>query len=244
MTPGDVWPQLERGMIIDLAPGVYQGPWEIDVPDVTILAEGATLSGPRDGSALVLAAAGITVRGLRIEDAGTVADLYAPDAAVWMVGCDGCRVEAVTTSGTPGGMRIEASRDVVVSSSALLGGPDGPGVTAYQADGLHLVNVTVDGFLDGVYLERSGAVTIRGVTITGCSAVRVAWHVRGGPERHGLGRGGRWGGFGSDVRSRRQPSLGIRSWATWDRSRTGCWCMKCRACRPAATRCPGTPWER
>ena len=175
LAPGDAWPDLTPGMTVTLEPGMYEGPWEIDVPGVTVEAEGAVLTGPREGSALLLTAPNVTVRDLRIEDAGTVADLYAPDAAVWLLTCDDCRLEGVSTSGTPAGARIEASQGVVIASSAFRGGPEGPGVTAYEAGDLQLVDVTIDGFLDGAYVERSDGVAIRAATVRG--AARYGLHV-------------------------------------------------------------------
>jgi nitrous oxidase accessory protein len=175
LAPGDPWPDLAPGDEVRLTPGRYDGPWEIAVPDVRVHAAGATLVGPRDGSALILSAAGIEVEGLTVRDAGTVADLYAPDAAVWAVDCHGCTLRDLDASGTPAGLRIEASRDLRVADARLRGGPDGPGVTAYQAPGLTFEGLEVDGFLDGLYVERSDGARIVGARIEG--ARRYGLHV-------------------------------------------------------------------
>jgi len=175
LAPGDPWPDLAPGDVVRLADGRYDGPWEIAVPDVRVHAAGATLIGPRDGSALILSAAGIEVDGLTVRDAGTVADLYAPDAAVWAVDCHGCVLRELDASGTPAGLRIEASRDLRVTDARLRGGPDGPGVTAYQAPGLTFEGLEVDGFLDGLYVERSDGARIEGARIEG--ARRYGLHV-------------------------------------------------------------------
>lgn len=175
LTPGDAWPDLAPGDDVTLAPGTYEGPWEIAVPNVTVRAAGATLRGPAEGSAVILAAPGIEVHDLRVRDAGTVADLYAPDAAVWLVDCDRCLVAGLDAAGVPAGLRIEASRDVRVTGARLSGAPEGPGVTAYQAPGLSLAGLEADGFLDGVYIERSDGATVQDAHIEG--ARRYGLHV-------------------------------------------------------------------
>jgi nitrous oxidase accessory protein len=197
LAPGDPWPDLAPGDEVRLAPGRYDGPWEIAVPDVTVRAAGATLTGPRDGSALILSAAGIAVEGLTVRDAGSVADLYAPDAAVWAVDCHGCVLRDLDTAGTPAGLRIEASRDLRVTDARLRGGPDGPGVTAYQAPGLTFEGLAVDGFLDGLYVERSDGARIDGAAVTG--AERYGLHVMFSADLSVRDATVRGGGVGSAV---------------------------------------------
>lgn len=197
LSPGDPWPHLTEGERVVLSPGRYLGPWVIDVPGVRVDADGAELAGPADGSALVLAAPGIEVRGLRIRDAGRVADLYAPDAAAWLIGCHGCRLERIDTAGTPGGLRIEESRDVTIASARLVGAPDGPGLTAYLADGLRVEATQVTGWLDGIYVERSDDVRIADATVTG--ADRYGLHAMFGQGLDVVDTVVRGGGVGSAV---------------------------------------------
>src|SRR6056297_957183 len=175
LRPGDPWPTLAAGDRVRLAPGRYAGPWEIDVADVRVDAAGAQLHGPGEGSALILAAPGVEVHGLAVRDAGSDPDLYAPDAAAWLVGCDGCTLTDLDAAGTPAGLRIEDSSDVRIVWARLRGAPGGPGVTAYRADRLMLDDVQVDGFLDGLYVERSDDVRIDGAFVDG--ARRYGLHV-------------------------------------------------------------------
>lgn len=175
LAPGEPWPELRAGDQVRLAPGGYEGPWEIAVPDVTVRADGAVLRGPAEGSSLILAAPGIAVHGLTVRDAGRVADLYAPDAAAWLLGCDGCVLDGLDARGVPAGVRIEGSEDVRIRNAQLVGGPDGPGVTAYQAPGLHLSALEVEGFLDGLYVERSDGTVVRQAQLHG--AARYGLHL-------------------------------------------------------------------
>lgn len=197
LSPGDPWPTLAAGDRVRLAPGRYAGPWEIDAADVRVDAAGAELHGPADGSALILAAPGIAVHGLAVRDAGSVADLYAPDAAAWLVGCDGCRLTDLDAAGTPAGLRIEDSSDVQIVGARLRGSPGGPGVTAYHADRLTLDDVRVDGFLDGLYIERSDDVRIDGAVVDG--ARRYGLHVMFGAGLQVRDSVVRDGGVGSAV---------------------------------------------
>ncbi|MDZ7706851.1 MAG: hypothetical protein U5J97_02950 [Trueperaceae bacterium] len=61
------------------------------------------------------------MHGLSVRDAGSVADLYAPDAAAWLLGCDGCRLTDLDAAGTPAGLRIEDSSDVRIEGARLSG---------------------------------------------------------------------------------------------------------------------------
>jgi nitrous oxidase accessory protein len=197
LRPGDPWPALAPGDTVRLAPGSYSGPWEIDVAGVRVEAQGATLVGPAEGSALILTAPDVEVRGLAVRDAGAAFDLYAPDAAAWLLGCDRCRLTGLDSEGTPAGLRIESSRDVRIEGARLRGAPEGPGVTAYQADGLEIVDADVRGFLDGVYVERSDDVRIAASEVEG--ARRYGLHVMFGAGLEVTGTTVAGGGVGSAV---------------------------------------------
>jgi nitrous oxidase accessory protein len=86
---------------------------------------------------------------------------------------------------------------VRVDGAQLRGARDGPGVTAYRADGLELVGADVRGFLDGVYVERSDDVRIAANEVRG--ARRYGLHVMfgAGLEVHDTTVAG--GGVGSAV---------------------------------------------
>jgi len=168
--PGEPLPTLAPGDLVTLAAGHHQGPWLVSVADVTLSAEpGAVLDGGGSGSALTLSAPGIRVEGLWVRNVGSNADLYTPDAAFALDGCDGCSLQRVG-AGAPGdgvsaALRIEASADVVVDTLRAYGSGFGPGVTSYQAAGLDLATLELTGFLDGLYLERSDDLQVRDATI-------------------------------------------------------------------------------
>jgi nitrous oxidase accessory protein len=166
LAAGAPLPSLVAGDELVLAPGRHVGPWRIDVPDVTLRTEpGARLDGGGRGSALTLAAPGITVVGLEVRGVGPEGDLYAPDAAFRLDGCHGCRLVDVRAGafaeGVSAALWVEASADVRVVGLRAIGNGAGPGVTSFEAPGLTLEDVRLTGFLDGLYLERSDGLLVR-----------------------------------------------------------------------------------
>lgn len=172
--PGDPLPRLEPGSVVTLAPGAYQGPWVVEAEDVRLLADGATLLGSGEGSTLVLAAPGISVTGLRVDGAGPEEDLYAPDAAFWLLGCHACELHGVTVANAPTGMRVDDSDDVTITGAALDGRPGAPGLTVFGSARLRLDESSVHGFLDGIYLENADDATVSRSEFVG--AARYAMH--------------------------------------------------------------------
>ena len=174
LSPADPWPALEPGSVVTLAPGVYQGPWVVDAENVRIEGAGAVVLGAGKGSTVVLAAPGISVLGLTVAGAGDEHDLYAPDAAFWLVECEGCSLVGVSAKDAPTGVRIDDSRDVSVVGAELSGGPSAPGLTVFGSPGLRLEGSQVHGFLDGIYLESADDATVSTSEFVG--AARYAMH--------------------------------------------------------------------
>lgn len=175
LTPGEALPTLWPGAVLVLEPGRYFGPWEIAVPDVTLRGNGATLTGASEGSSLVLSAAGIRVEGLTIDGSGPIDDLYTPDAALWLVGCDGCKLTDVSVVNATSAVRSEGSADVTISGASFVGAPASPALTLFDSPRFTLSATSVVGFLDGIYLERSDSVSV--VRNRFEQAARYALHV-------------------------------------------------------------------
>jgi nitrous oxidase accessory protein len=175
LAPGDPLPRLAAGDVVVLEPGVHLGPWAVVVPDVTILGHGATLDGGGVGDALTLYAPGARVEGLTVTNVGVTADLYEPDAAIAMFGCDGCVIDGLRGQGITTGVRAEDSADVVLRGFELRGDGRSPGITVYETPRVRVEGGSFDGFLDGVYLERADFSVVEGVRVTG--AVRYGLHV-------------------------------------------------------------------
>ena len=155
-------PPLNPGQRLVLAPGVYQGPREIAQPGVHLVAEGVVLDGGGQGSALILAAPGIVVEGLRVQNVGQQSDFYAPDAAVWLVECLACRLEGLVAEGVTTGVRMEGSLGAVVRGAYLTGTGQGPGITIFESPGAAVLDSYLSTFLDGIYLERADGARVSG----------------------------------------------------------------------------------
>lgn len=159
-------------MVIE--PGRYEGPWVIEAADVLLEGEGATLVSNGEGSTLVLAEPGIRVEGLTVEGSGPVDDLYTPDAAFWLIDCEDCALVNVKAVNARSGVRVEGSPGATVTLGSFSGGALSPGLTVFDSPGFALSDSAVEGFLDGVYIERSDSATVRGNDFTG--AGRYALH--------------------------------------------------------------------
>ena len=160
-------PPLNPGQRLVLAPGIYQGPWEIAQPGVHLVAEGVVLDGGGQGSALILAAPGIVVEGLTVQNVGPQSDFYAPDAAVWLVECPACRLEGLRAEGVTTGVRMEGSLGAVVRGAHLTGTTTGPGITIFESPGAAVLDSYLSNFLDGIYLERADNARVIGNEVTG-----------------------------------------------------------------------------
>jgi hypothetical protein len=117
------------------------------------------LDGRGHGSVLTLRAPRIRVVGLHVVGVGPDGDLYEPDAAVRLVDCDGCvsswcvPANATTASARRCGSRTRTT--FAVTNLIAIGSGAGPGVTAFAGPRPAPRAARLEGFLDGLYLERS-----------------------------------------------------------------------------------------
>jgi nitrous oxidase accessory protein len=150
IAPGDPLPPLTAGAELRLLPGVHAGPWAIDAADVRLVAApGAVLDGGGAGTALTVTAPGVRIEGLTVTGVGPHADLYAPDAAVALLGAHGAVVQGLRAHGVTAGVHVEDAADVRLLDLDLRGDARGPGVTSYLTPGLRIEGGRIEGFLDG-----------------------------------------------------------------------------------------------
>jgi len=168
IAPGDPLPPLSAGLELQLLPGVHRGPWVIDAPDVRLVAApGAVLDGGGLGTALTVTAPGVRLEGLTVTGVGPEADLYAPDAAVALLGAHGAVVVGLRAHGVTAGVHVEDAVDVRLLDLDLRGDARGPGVTSYLTPGLRIEGGRIEGFLDGAYLERADGALVAGLELRG-----------------------------------------------------------------------------
>jgi nitrous oxidase accessory protein len=163
---GQPLPNLQPGDTLLLLPGVHPGPWEIGTPAVMLLGlPGATLSGGGTGVALTVRADDVQLRSLEIVDVGANPDLYAPDAAVAILNANRVTVDGLQALDVTAGVWIENAADVTLRALNLRGTSTGPGVTAYQTPNLQVEGGRIEGFLDGVYIERANGASVRALSL-------------------------------------------------------------------------------
>ncbi len=168
VAPGEPLPALTAGAELRLLPGVHAGPWTIDAPDVILRAEpGAVLDGGGRGTALTVTAPGARIEGLTVTGVGPETDLYAPDAALALIGADGAVVQGLRAHGVTAGVHVEDAADVWLLDLDLRGDARGPGVTSYLTPGLRVEGGRIEGFLDGAYLERADGALVAGLEVRG-----------------------------------------------------------------------------
>jgi nitrous oxidase accessory protein len=168
IAPGDPLPPLTAGAELRLLPGVHAGPWAIDAADVRLVAApGAVLDGGGAGTALTVTAPGVRIEGLTVTGVGPHADLYAPDAAVALLGAHGAVVQGLRAHGVTAGVHVEDAADVRLLDLDLRGDARGPGVTSYLTPGLRIEGGRIEGFLDGAYLERADGALVADLELHG-----------------------------------------------------------------------------
>ncbi len=174
-----------------LEAGVHQGPWTIATPGVRLVARpGAVLDGGGKGSALTLTAPHIVVENLRVENVGAGDDFYEPDAAVSLVGCEGCLVQGLEARGVTAGVRVEQSHRARIEHTVLVGTGKAPGLQVYRSDEVVLKGNHIRGFLDNLYVEYGERVQVIENRVEGAERYGLHLmftyeaHVRGNQSQH------------------------------------------------------------
>ena len=168
LAPGEPLPPLTPGAELRLLPGVHAGPWTIEAAGVQLVAApGAVLDGGGRGTALTVTAPGVRIEGLTVTGVGPRADLYAPDAALALLGADGAEVRGLRAHDVTAGVHVEGAADVRLLDLDLRGDARGPGVTSYLTPGLRVEGGRLEGFLDGAYLERADGALVADLEVHG-----------------------------------------------------------------------------
>ncbi|REJ12282.1 MAG: ABC transporter substrate-binding protein [Paenibacillaceae bacterium] len=155
-----------EGAVLRLAPGEYAGPAVIGKPlTVEAEAEGAvTVASADERPAIAVTAAGVTVRGLRIEQAG------GRDSPAVLVTARGAALEGLDIVTDGYGIRLErADRSVVRGSMVRSSRPSGGrfterrnGIDLYETHDAVIQDNTVASMYDAIYIENSDNVRITG----------------------------------------------------------------------------------
>ncbi|MFN4070495.1 MAG: nitrous oxide reductase family maturation protein NosD [Thermus caldifontis] len=158
-----------------------EGPLVLTTPGLVVEGEGAVLRG-KEGHTLSLLAPGIRVRGLKVVGAGSEEDFFEPDAAIYLRGCEGCLLEDVAVEEAPAAVRVEDSPGATLRRLKARGLGASPGVLVYSSPEARVEGSHLRGFMDGIYVEYSPGMVIRGNRLEGNGRygfhVMFSWQVR------------------------------------------------------------------
>lgn len=159
------------GDTVMIRAGLYREPTiRIDRAVVVLGDSGATLDGEGRRELLVIAAPGVTVRGLTFRNTGRS---HREDrAALRVLQTHDCLIAGNLFIDTFFGIYLQGASDCVVTGNRLTGqiggeGGTGNGIHAWSSGHLTLVNNTITGHRDGIYLEFSRHATVQGNVSTG-----------------------------------------------------------------------------
>ncbi|MEA1648218.1 nitrous oxide reductase family maturation protein NosD [Nitrospirillum sp. BR 11164] len=168
------------GDVLRLAPGIHQGGVTIDKP-LTLEGppgHGATVDAGGTGSALIVTAPEVTVRGLTLTGSGV--EQHTMDAGVLLhPTATGARIIDNRLSGNLYGVYVQGPHDAVVEGNDIAGRTDlpmsqrGNGVTVWNAPGVRIVGNRITGGRDGIFANASRQDLFQGNRMAG---VRFAIH--------------------------------------------------------------------
>ncbi|ASG24172.1 nitrous oxide reductase family maturation protein NosD [Nitrospirillum viridazoti] len=168
------------GDVLRLAPGIHQGGVTIDKP---LTLEGppghaATVDAGGTGSALIVAAPEVTVRGLTLTGSGV--EQHTMDAGVLLQPtATGARIIDNRLTGNLYGVYVQGPHDATVEGNDITGRTDlpmsqrGNGITVWNAPGARIVQNRITGGRDGIFANASRQDLFQGNRMAG---VRFAIH--------------------------------------------------------------------
>ena len=160
--------EAPEGAVLRLEPGVYAGPVTIGKPLIVEAADGAvTVANAEERPAITVTAPGVSLRGLRIEQAG------GRDSPAVLVTAPEAVLEGLDIETEGFGIRLERADGAIVRASAVRSSqpPGGRfterknGIDLYETDGAAIEHNTVVAMYDAIYLENSDDVRIAGNTV-------------------------------------------------------------------------------
>lgn len=176
---------LRPGDTLTLEPRVYEhsGVLTLDVPDVRIDGNGATLHATYDDtSAVQIRANGVSLNNIRLTAPLDGPRYMAPDEHKLVIGADDVEVSGVNIDGSAGaGIFVDGAQNFVIRDVEVFG---------TRADGLHMTNGAGNGVVDDVRTDATGddgvAVVSYGSDAASCHNITVT-NVHVGSTRWGRG---------------------------------------------------------
>lgn len=156
----DILEQAEAGDYIRLAPGIYSGPIQINVPLVLDGQGNAHIKGNEIGSVIVVNAIDVTVRGLKVTGSGS--DGKNRDSGIVTAQtADRALIENNVLAGNLFGIDIHGTKDAMVRANKIEGRLDhrmnerGNGIYVWNAPGSKVVGNDIRYGRDGIFVNTS-----------------------------------------------------------------------------------------
>jgi len=156
------------GDVIEIDEGVFAGPVRIEKP-LVLRGRGGVIDGGGRGTPLVLAAAGITVEGVRVRDSGE--DVGVPDACIYLEpGATDAVLRGSTLERCAFGIWVHETAGVEISGNRITGRVElrptdrGNGIQLFDASRLVVRDNHVADVRDGIYVSATEDSLIEGNT--------------------------------------------------------------------------------
>jgi nitrous oxidase accessory protein len=165
------------GDVIELGPGLHEGPLRIDHALTLEGAAGAIVDGQGQGSTIAVTAPGVVIRGLTVRGSGI--DDPADSGIYLEQSATGALVEGNRIEGNLVGVYVHGAGEAIVRGNTIAGRTDlrlnerGNGVYVWNAPGAAIVGNDISGGRDGIFTNTSRQNVFRDNRIHG---VRFAVH--------------------------------------------------------------------
>lgn len=165
------------GDVLRLSAGDFAGPVIID-RTLTLVGEGARVSGPGEGTVITVDAPDVRIRGLTVTGAG--AKLNELDSGIVLTkSATGAVVESNRLLGNLIGVDVQGAQNATVRGNTIVGRDDlrvperGPGIYVWNAPGLLVEDNSIRKGRDGIFITTSKQATYRRNTM---EELRYAFH--------------------------------------------------------------------
>lgn len=165
------------GDVLQLEPGIHNGPLLIDRPLTLEGRPGAVVDGGGKGRSIEVSAPQVTIRGITVRGSGVD---NAMDAGIYLdQKALGASVEGNTISGNLIGVYVHGAAGAIVRGNTIVGRTDlrlndrGNGVYVWNAPGAQVIDNDISGGRDGIFTNTSRRNVFRGNRMHG---VRFAVH--------------------------------------------------------------------
>ncbi|MFV0298022.1 MAG: nitrous oxide reductase family maturation protein NosD [Hyphomicrobiaceae bacterium] len=168
----------QPGEVLELQPGVYDGPVLIDRPLVLKGQAGVVIEGHRRGRTIHVTSPNVTIESVTVRNSGR--SLQHMDAAIFLAKtATGAVVRNNTLRGNLVGVYVHGSADAIVENNDIAGwvapnlNDSGNGVYVWNAPGAKVLHNTITGGRDGIFANVSRNNVFKGNHMQG---VRFAVH--------------------------------------------------------------------